>query len=417
MIRPLLILAVALTLSCGEAPLTPETSFVTVRDQQFELEGQPYAFTGVNFWSAMNLAVAGPDGDRKRLLAELDHLAALGVTNLRVMASSEGPNGEPYRVSPALQLEPGVYDERLLDGLDFLLAESAERDLKLVMVLTNFWEWSGGMAQYVAWHEGSEIPYPQDTVWTDFTAYSSRFYDCGQCQEWYRDHIRTMVNRVNGINGQTYRDDPTIFAWELANEPRLYPQGWIDDTAVFIKSLDSNHLVTTGSEGEVGGPFEPTHRGEHVDYATLHIWPQNWGWFDPEAPESYEYAEGEALKYLRDHVEKALALGKPLVLEEFGVARDWSETSGIYELDAGVTLRDRFFQAMFREVEASTSRGGPLVGDSFWTWGGNARPGDPWIGDPPHEPPGWYSVFDSDATTLELMAEHATRLKEINRGR
>jgi mannan endo-1,4-beta-mannosidase len=398
-------------------PAAPDSNpFVTVRGQQFEVDGQPLFTTGVNFWAAMNLAVDGPEGDRQRLLAELDHLVELGVTHLRVMASSEGPASEPYRITPALLREPGVYDERLLDALDYLLAECGTRGLRLVMVLTNFWEWSGGMAQYVAWHEGTDIPYPEEHVWTDFTAYAARFYDCKQCQTWYREHVRTLITRVNGCNGVAYRDDPTIFAWELANEPRLCPESWIDETAAFIKSLDANHLVTTGSEGEVGGSFLATHDGEHIDYATIHIWPQNWGWFDPLEASTYENAENEATDYLRKHVDLAGSLDKPLVLEEFGIARDWSASSSHFSPDAPTTIRDRFFAAMYTLVEQSAAGGGPLVGDSLWSWAGRGRPGDPWTGDPPHEQPGWYSVYDQDASTLEIIAKHADRMS-VQQGR
>jgi mannan endo-1,4-beta-mannosidase len=33
-----------------------------------------------------------------------------------------------------------------------------------------------------------------------------------------------------------------------------------------------------------------------------------------------------------------------------------------------------------------------------------------YVGDPPHEPQGWYSVFDSDASTQALIRSHAAAL-------
>ena len=148
--------------------------FVSVKDGRFVLAGKPHYFAGANFWQGMNLGVDGPAGDRARLRRELDRLRELGVTNLRVMASSEGPNSEPYRTVPALMVAPGEYDGSVLDGLDYLIAEMGQRGMKAVMVLNNFWQWSGGMAQYVSWHEKTPIPYPGD--YEKFITYAAKFY-------------------------------------------------------------------------------------------------------------------------------------------------------------------------------------------------------------------------------------------------
>lgn len=35
----------------------------------------------------------------------------------------------------------------------------------------------------------------------------------------YQGYIRTVLTRVNTVNSRVYSEDPTVFSWELANEP------------------------------------------------------------------------------------------------------------------------------------------------------------------------------------------------------
>jgi mannan endo-1,4-beta-mannosidase len=395
-------------------PIPVNDKFVTVHEGKFVLAGQPYYFIGANFWQGMNLGVDGPSGNRSLLNQELDRLQELGVTNLRVMAASEGPDTEPYRMVPALMESPGIYNQSVLDGLDYLLYQMGQRNMKAVMVLNNYWQWSGGMGQYVSWHEKSTIPYPGD--YSTFMSYVARFYACQECQTWYRAHIKTIIERENTYSGLKYRDDPAILAWELANEPRRYPIDWINDTAGYIKSLDPNHMVTTGSEGSPPGEsqnFILTHQGASIDYATIHIWPGNWGWYNPEQPSTYDSGEKLAVKYFQTHAVEAVSLGKPLVLEEFGLARDYESLHDIYDPNSSTIHRDKFYTAMFGQVLAAISMGEPVSGANFWAWAGSARPGYAWIGDPPHETAGWYSVYNSDSTTLAIIREYAQKMNQM----
>ena len=59
-----------------------------------------------------------------------------------------------------------------------------------------------------------------------------------------------------------------------------------------------------------------------------------------------------------------------------------------------------------------------------WAYGGEGRPripnanwtaGDDFIGDPPHEPQGWYSVYDTDVSTLELIKRYATMRSAVSK--
>jgi mannan endo-1,4-beta-mannosidase len=433
--RLTLVLAVLLVIPCWTCR-AENVGYVEVDGLTLTVAGQPHYFVGVNFWYGLNLASNGPGGDRARLERELDSLSSLGVTNLRIMAGSEGPDTEPWRMIPSLQTSPGVYDADVLDGLDYLLKAMDDRELRAVMCLTNFWQWSGGMAQYVSWNGGGPIPYPPPEPggdWNVYQDYASDFYSNAGAKQDFRDHITFIVNRVNPHTGVAYRDDPTIMSWELGNEPRGYNNNavafnqWVDDTAAYIKSLDSNHLVTTGCEGDTPWPswngldFIANHDGPDIDYATVHIWPQNWGWYDPANPGgTYATSEANARAYFNAHeAEASGVLGKPFVLEEFGLARD----GGSYDPASSTVWKDTFYGAMYDEVHASAAAGGGAVGDNIWAWGGEGRPsvpygslwaaGDDWIGDPPHEHQGWYSVYDSDSSTLAVMSSHVDELADL----
>jgi hypothetical protein len=69
---------------------------------------------GANLWHGMHLGAAGtPGSDRSRLTRDLDALARAGVTHVRILGASEGPDTEPWRVTPSLQPCPGVYNAKV----------------------------------------------------------------------------------------------------------------------------------------------------------------------------------------------------------------------------------------------------------------------------------------------------------------
>jgi len=75
----------------------------------------------------------------------------------------------------------------------------------------------------------------------------------------FKNRIKFIINRRNAINGKLYKDDPTILAWIICDEPLSAPfnysgrppevtvsqfKSWVEDIATYIKSIDQNHLVT-----------------------------------------------------------------------------------------------------------------------------------------------------------------------------
>jgi len=417
-------------LSCGNRKAA-SPGFVKVSGTGFIRNGKDYTFMGTNFWYGLNLGSSGPGGNRERLLRELDRLAAMGVKNLRIMGGSEGPDQEPYRMLPSLQTAPGQYNPQVLEGLDFLLAEMGKRDMVAVMCMNNFWNWSGGMGQYLVWVGAADtIPYPPPAPggdWSRYQEFVATFYSNEKAMKMFEDHLAFIIGRRNSITGTLYREDPVIMSWELANEPRGVNNReafakWIDRTSSFIRQQDSNHLVTTGSEGNTSNAYSGTdmvadHRYRNIDYATIHVWVQNWGYYDPaKADSTYGPALAYAQGYIADHLKRAAELGKPVVLEEYGISRDKNE----HAEGTPVTVRDKYYAAIFDAVLQETSRPNSLLrGVNFWAWAGQGRPAKPgglWtighdlIGDPPHETQGWYSVYDTDSSTIRIISGFATRI-------
>jgi len=411
--------------------------FVRRQGMRLTNGGHAYRYVGTNMWYAAYLGADAAYGDRDRLKRELDRVAALGIDSVRILGSSED---SPLKnsVTPTFRDRSAKYNETLLKGLDFALAEMAKRDLKAVIYLANFWEWSGGFMTYLNWVNGGRYINMNDPAhpWPEFPDMSSDFYGTPPAVALLNGYIREVVGRTNSITGRRYRDDPTIQAWQLANEPRPggSPQAvqrhmsaylkWIDGTARLIKSIDPNHMVSTGSEGTQGcGESDLCAREAHaspaIDYMTAHIWPQNWNWADPnDLAGTWPAVEKNTRDYFARQVAIAERLGKPLVVEEFGFPRD----NG-YEPGSPTTWKDKFYSLIYELALDNLRAGGPIAGTHFWAWSGEGRalhpdhhlqPGDTsYVGDPPHEPQGWYGVFDVDGSTQAVIREHAAAVKAL----
>ena len=432
---------IALLISgCSTFFVKQSADFIKVNGAHFELDGKPYYFLGTNLWHGCYLGSPGETGDRERLIRELDLLQSLGITNLRILAASEGSDIK-NSLKPAIQKEPGIYDEDLLEGLDFLLNEMGKRDIYAVVFLNNYWEWSGGMSQYNAWFNdtlnGGKVADPEDPNlgWGEFMRLSATFYTNEKANQHFREFIKMIVTRKNKFKDLYYYEDPTIMGWQLANEPRpwgnredvVYYYDWIDSTAAYIHLIDPNHLVTTGNEGTAGslGSAEyylEAHKSRYIDYVTFHLWAKNWGWFDAKRiEETYPSTKLKAIDYINEHIDFARLLNKPVTLEEFGMARDFENFSP----GSLSTARDNYFQTIFELMYDSATAGAPVAGTNFWTWGGYGRAknddfrwrkGDSFLGDPPQESQGLNSVFDIDSSTIAILKKYAGLMNSLREG-
>ena len=139
-----------------------------------------------------------------------------------------------------------------LGKLDTVVAAAEKYNIKLIIPFVNYWTDYGGMQKYTGYY---------GVAWKDF-------YTNAGCQAQYRTYISTVVNK--------YKASTSIFAWELANEPRCpgcatsVITNWATSTSAYIKSLDPAHMVTIGDEGFMNGGGDGSYAytiAEGVDFA------------------------------------------------------------------------------------------------------------------------------------------------------
>ena len=189
--------------------------------------------------------------------------------------------------------------------------------------------------------------------------------------------MQAVLTRRSNVSGVAYKDEPSIFAWELMNEPRSQSdysgktiQNWVREMATYVKSIDSNHLVEIGLEGfygesipekmqfnaghNAGTDFILNNQLPQIDFATIHLYPDQWVSSTDEATQ-----DAFVNKWVQAHIQDSNdVLRKPILLSEFGKS---SRSSGYT-----VEKRDNYFQKLYNAIYNSASSGGPCAGGLFW---------------------------------------------------
>jgi mannan endo-1,4-beta-mannosidase len=365
-----MILACGVGVGCASAHVRVNADVTRSPPANFELDGRAFCFAGANNYYLAHTP-------RPMVDDVLESAQAMGVRVVRTWAfidrgSLDGtvPNidgdgtkrGFWFQGWDAAQ-KRAIYNDGPdgLGGLDYALAKAGQLGLKLVLVLTNNWHAFGGMDQYLSWYGLSE---------------HSDFYRDARVRRAYESWLLHLTSHVNGITKLAYRDDPTIFAWELANEPRGTSgtpsdviTRWAGEMSSYLKSVDGNHLVAVGDEGFLAGASEHwTYHADNgvdhpaltalpnVDYGTFHLYPDLWD-------AGFAWSE----RWIDDHLRVARQLGKPTVLEEYGleVTRDHQE-----QISEGLPARLEGYSAWNERV---LSHGGNAT--MFWLLIGRSETG------------------------------------------
>lgn len=353
----------ALLPASGSSSHNASLPFVERRGARLYLDGRPFYVNGWNSYWLMDQAVE--PATRHRVSRMFRAGAAMGLTVCRTWAFNDGSYN-------ALQLAPGRFDERVFKALDRVVAEAGRHGVRLVLSLANNLEAYGGKTQYVrwAWEEGVGL-----------TASNDSFFFDPAIRDYFKVYLKALLTRKNHLTGVQYKDDPTIFAWELMNEPRCTtdPSGdtlqrWIEEMAAYVKSIDKRHLLTVGTEGFYGPTSPPDKRSVNpgnwfdnygldfirnsnitdVDFASVHLYPDNW-LLHAKLEEKLKFV----IQWITSHVEDGdEELKKPVLVTEFGLSH---MVEGFDH-----SHRDVFYKAVYDIVHESARRGGAGAGAFVW---------------------------------------------------
>lgn len=368
--------------------------FVQRSGTRFELNGEHYYFAGDNVYYLFYKPHYMIDNVMEML--ERNNLRVLRTwgfcDGLAPYAEDSTPGvGDGYE-GCTFQPRLGEYDRWTFENFDYVLKKAGEHGIRVIVPLVNYWSEFGGMSQYVEWLGKAE--YGPGGVVTN----KHIFYTDPEIKEAYRDYISYVLNRPNVLTGIAYKDDPTIFAFELANEPENEddPSGdaiyeWTKEMSEHIKSMDPNHMVAIGDCGFMGSSitqpppdnwpyngykgvdWERSLQTESIDFGTVHVYPDHW---DRDIPWTIEW--------IGIHTTKAHNIGKPVVFEEFG-----------RKIEKGD--RDEVFAAWTNLIYTQCANG-----SNVWMIAGKQ------IDDTYYPDYRGFTFWESSVSTINIIKNHAT---------
>src|SRR2546423_2493315 len=319
--------AILLTLASRHDPNSKDRShFVHANGSRFLIDAKPFRFAGAN------VAVMYREDDRARMPETLRQAAQTGIKVVRIWASGEGG---PTDIKPiadfkdwprthSFRSKPDQWNEDEFVFLDRVIAEAARNGLMVQLCLANWWRDTGGVAQYLRW-AGIAGADDDNQPFGINKERAIQFYTNATARQLYREHIQKIATRRNSVTGVMYRDDPTIFGYELMNEAQCLTgrweerRAWVAEMSAYLKSLDPDHLIAPGEWGYRSAAerreWLKDHALPNIDYCDVHIYPRD----DHDSVIDSPKALNE---FIENRVAAATSINKPIVFGEFGMGTD-----------------------------------------------------------------------------------------------
>ncbi|KAL1540771.1 mannan endo-1,4-beta-mannosidase [Salvia divinorum] len=195
-----LVFAIASIVS-GEARGVGGGGFVKTKGKKFIKNGKAFFLNGFNSYWLMYMA--SDPSTRAKVSEAFAKASKYGMNVARTWAFNDGG-------SKPLQASPGSYNQDMFKGLDFVVSEASKHGIHLILTLVNNWDGYGGKKQYVQWAREQGHSLNND----------DEFFTNAIVKDYFKNYIKAVVTRINSVSGVAYKDDSTILAWELMNEPR-----------------------------------------------------------------------------------------------------------------------------------------------------------------------------------------------------
>jgi mannan endo-1,4-beta-mannosidase len=312
-----------LVASPNVAPNGANDQFVRQRGGRFFVGQKPFRFVGAN------VALMYRDEDRASMPETLRQASQAGIKVVRVWAFGEGgPNDvrpmkdlEDWPRHHSFRLAPGQWNEDAFVHLDKVIAEASKNNIYVQLCLTNWWRDTGGVTQYLRWvgiNDAADDSY-------NFGINNEKailFYSNPETRSLYREHLEKLATRRNTITGVLYRDDPTIFGWELMNEAQAITgrwaerRAWFAEMSAYLKSLDPNHMIAPGAWGYRSSSERREWLADHaiptIDYCDVHSYPR-------DDHDSFVDSPSALKEFIENRAAAAFTIKKPLVFGEFGM--------------------------------------------------------------------------------------------------
>lgn len=376
-------LPVSVFLISTDAEAGVPNGFAYTQGTRFMLDGSPFYYAGTNCYYLTFKSQEAVDSVFKDAEAMgLKVIRVWGNLDVGVKTGTTDSEGKPVFTNnnDGPGEKDGIYfqyfDKDLgkpvinegkdgLQKLDYALYQAEKHGIKLLITFTNYWDAFGGMGQYVKWAQELGITgLKKDDFYTNETL-----------KGWYKDYVNGLLNHTNPYTGRKLKDEPSVFAWELANEPRCNTDAqckdnilynWAKEMSEYVKSVDPNHMVALGDEGFYNKPygyyneyttsnyafygaegvdFEKLMTIDTLDFGTPHLYLDQWGM-------KHTGTGQDDLLWFKIHGETCAELGKPVILEEFGLTNR--------------TIRDSEYEQWFEVLEGNVYETVEYAGTNYW---------------------------------------------------